>query len=109
MDTINVNDVFVQRWGYSCTIVDFYQVVHKTPKSVKVVRLKTRSIAGENQQSYFVKPMLNEPDPYYNRDGPKLYRVIFSDVFAPSIKIANYAKAYKVDNVMEHEFACTRD
>jgi len=108
MDTIHVGDVFVHVWGYNCIINDFYQVVRKTAKSVEVIHLKTSNTEGDDNESYFVKPILHEEDTYYRdiRVRPKLYRVKFTDGMPPSIRIANYA--YKVDNVTEKIFRSTR-
>lgn len=114
MNTVHIGDVFVHTWGYNCTIHDFYQVVRKTAKSVEVIHLKTSNTEGDNNHSYFVKPILHEEDTYYRdiRARPKLYRVNFSEIgMPPSIKIANYSfgnYAYKEENVKEKVFLSTR-
>lgn len=44
--TIEINDILVSRFGYNCTLVNFYKVLSKTSsgKSVKIIRLKNKII-----------------------------------------------------------------
>lgn len=45
---VHVGDIFVSSWGYSMTLVDFYQVtkVSKTGKSVNVRKLAYKVVDG---------------------------------------------------------------
>lgn len=45
---VHVGDIFVSSWGYSMTLVDFYQVtkVSKTGKSVNVRKLARKVVGG---------------------------------------------------------------
>lgn len=47
---IQVGDIFVARWGYEQTNIDFWQVVKTTAKSVYVQQIESR-IVGETQMS----------------------------------------------------------
>lgn len=46
--SVHVGDVFISSWGYSMTLVDFYQVtkVSKTGKSVNVRKIANRVVGG---------------------------------------------------------------
>jgi len=39
-NNIKVGDIFVNIWGYDQTNADFYQVISKTPQSVKIRHIK---------------------------------------------------------------------
>ena len=45
---VHEGDIFVSSWGYSMTLVDFYQVtkVSKTGKSVNVRKLASKVVPG---------------------------------------------------------------
>lgn len=45
---VHEGDIFVSSWGYSMTLVDFYQVtkVSKTGKSVNVRKLASKVVSG---------------------------------------------------------------
>ena len=42
LQRVKKGDIFANSWGYDQTNVDFWKVVGKTPKSVKVRQLKTQ-------------------------------------------------------------------
>lgn len=57
---VHEGDIFVSSWGYSMTLVDFYQVtkVSKTGKSVSVRRLASKVVSGniDSPQGGYVIP-----------------------------------------------------
>lgn len=58
---VHEGDIFVSSWGYSMTLVDFYQVtkVSKTGKSVSVRRLASKVVSGniDSPQGEYVIPI----------------------------------------------------
>lgn len=46
---IEINDILVSRFGYNCTLVNFYKVLSKTSsgKSVKIIRLKNKIVTDD--------------------------------------------------------------
>lgn len=64
-DTLTAHDVpvgaiFVHSWGYDQTNTDFYEVIARTAKSVKIRRIaKTSEYLGSGQDSVVPKPGSN--------------------------------------------------
>lgn len=58
---VHEGDIFVSSWGYSMTLVDFYQVtkVSKTGKSVNVRKLASKVVSGniDSPQGGYVTPI----------------------------------------------------
>lgn len=58
---VHEGDIFVSSWGYSMTLVDFYQVtkVSKTGKSVNVRKLASKVVSGniDSPQGWYVTPI----------------------------------------------------
>lgn len=46
-DEIKVGDVFVDSWGYSMVLYDFYKVIGKTTASLKLQKLQKNRIGGD--------------------------------------------------------------
>lgn len=46
METINIGDILLDKWGYSMTINSFYQVTRKTAKCVFAREIKNRIVTG---------------------------------------------------------------
>ena len=59
MSEIKVGDIIVSQWGYSMILYDFFQVVSKTPKTLKIVELKKKSLNGD-PANLQVQPIPNE-------------------------------------------------
>lgn len=58
---VNVGDVVVSCWGYSMTLYDFFEVMGKTAKSVKLRRLRKEWLGGDPSRMP-VKPILQSYD-----------------------------------------------
>lgn len=93
---IREGDVFVCAWGYIDRIVDFYRVVHRTPRTVTLEKLKNKVVeelyrdgpAGAN----LVVPD-DEADDRNSEDG--IIRKKIQD--DGSLRIKSYAWAHRWD------------
>lgn len=56
---MNVNDILVSTWGYDQTNVDFYVVVGKTAKNVRIQKVKTVREHREDPMHYHAVPDVN--------------------------------------------------
>ena len=73
METLKVGDIIYNSWGYDQTNIDFYQVISKTEKSVKLRMIKKETeetgfmcghcIALKNQ--FTNRPSINKRIKYY--------------------------------------------
>ncbi len=65
---INEGDIFCSSWGYDQTNIDFYQVVKKTDKTLKLRKVATHAIHNGDSSGYTV-PMADRfvDDQIYSR------------------------------------------
>lgn len=66
VDTLKVNDILVRQFGYSMTLYEFYKVVAKKNKTVKLLPLKERTVSTEGFMQYRVEPVI--PVGYLTKD-----------------------------------------
>lgn len=57
---IEVGTVFVSRWGYDQTNIDFYEVVAITPKTLQLRPIKATRTDGEGPYTHNVLPLPGE-------------------------------------------------
>ena len=76
IEDIKIGDVYVCSWGYEQTNVNFYQVVEKTPKMVRVKPIRSR-IKQEGNLCGYATPLKDKfktsYDPFVK--GEKLCKV----------------------------------
>jgi hypothetical protein len=58
---IHKGDICYTSWGYSMTLVDFYEVIATTPSSITLKELKTKVVKGSAMQGY-IMPVIGEYD-----------------------------------------------
>ena len=77
LDKVQVGDIFCNSWGYDQTNVDYYQVIAKSGKSVKIREIACESIPGsEGFMSDQVKP---KKDAFLENAEPIWKRIAFSN------------------------------
>lgn len=100
--SVKVGDIYYSSWGYDQTNVDFYMVVGKTPKTVKVVKIPTASTNISDLKSgttYVVPAEINVSD--VNADDVMVKRINKDGGF----RVASYANAYKWNGQPQYETA----
>jgi hypothetical protein len=75
-DTVKVGDVFVHSWGYDQSNVDWYQVTHKSGRSVTVERIASREVPGS--QGFMSAQVVAQPGVFLDK-APKVKRVQFTE------------------------------
>lgn len=73
MNTLNVNDIMVCRWGYEQTNVDFYQVLKVTETRATIRHIKKAVKKDGRKMEGWATPIINE------FDGEKMSRKIHLD------------------------------
>ena len=58
VDTLKVNDILVRKFGYSMILYEFYKVVARKNKTVKLLPLKDRVVSTEGSMQYRVEPVI---------------------------------------------------
>ena len=66
VDTLKVNDILVREFGYSMTLYEFYKVVARKNKTVKLLPSKDRVVSTEGFMQYRVEPVI--PTGYLTKD-----------------------------------------
>ena len=66
VDTLKVNDILVRQFGYSMILYEFYKVVARKNKTVKLLPLKDRVVSTEGFMQYRVEPVI--PVGYLTKD-----------------------------------------
>ena len=53
---MKIGDILVAKFGYNCTLVDFYKVINRTPKMVTVQKIGSKIVShdGYGQAGYVV-------------------------------------------------------
>lgn len=73
MDNVKVGDIFLSMWGYDQTNVDFYQVISRTAKMVKVRKLQCERVGNPHDMATELMPkkdcFLDSDHPYDQRYG----------------------------------------
>lgn len=82
--TVEVGAIFVANWGWEQTNIDFYQVVHVTPRTVVVQPIQSSIVRQVGWAAEEVEPV---PDSTF---GPRLRRTVTDDPDAPFIGITSY-------------------
>lgn len=62
METLNVNDIMICRWGYEQTNVDFYQVLKVTETTATICQIKKAVNMDSKTLTGKVMPLINEFD-----------------------------------------------
>lgn len=65
-NTLKINDILVRQFGYSMTLYEFYKVVARKNKTVKLLPLKDRTVSAEGFMQYAVQPVI--PVGYLTKD-----------------------------------------
>ena len=87
---MKIGDILVAKFGYNCTLVDFYKVINRTPKMVTVQKIGSKIVShdGYGQAGYVVADEEVVEDEVLKR------KIIES---TEAIKISDYCYAYKWD------------
>lgn len=100
--SVKVGDIYYASWGYDQTNIDFYMVLSKTPKTVKVVKIpsvNTNVSDLKSGSSYVVPADINVND--INPEDIEVKRINRYGGF----RVASYANAQKWDGQPQYETA----
>lgn len=92
---MKLGDILVAKFGYNCTLVDFYKVIKKTPKMVTVQKIGSKIVShdGYGQAGYVVADESIVEDEIIRR------KIIDRN---DAIKISDYQYAYVWDGNEVH-------
>lgn len=89
---VTLGDIFVSRWGYDQTNVDFYQVVGTTKTMVMLRPVAKRLVRGRGEPTEYVVPLAN------NFTGPVLRKKLKEHWRGgPWVDLNSYSGASKWD------------
>lgn len=71
-EDVQVGDILTCSWGYSMTIVDYYKVIEKKAKSIKLAALEVKNISGDGWSGQCMPGENTKPD---NKVDGKLFRI----------------------------------
>lgn len=98
---VHEGDIFVSSWGYSMTLVDFYQVtkVSKTGKSVNVRKLASKVVSGNinSPQGGYVTPIKDRFEGEELRN--KRLKADYGANPRPMFKVNDCANAHLADGI----------
>lgn len=57
LNTLKVNDILVEMFGYNMTLFSFYKVVSRKNKTVELVELNKNNVETKGFMEYKVKPI----------------------------------------------------
>jgi hypothetical protein len=83
-NSVMIGEIFYSSWGYDQTNIDFYQVIKKTPKTITVRRIRSKSEPAYTMACY-VMPIkdsfLDSDHPYDTSFGSPMVKKlsVFSD------------------------------
>jgi hypothetical protein len=94
-EQITVGDVFVSKWGYDQTNVDFYEVVGVTASGKSVwLRYLQKTVVDETVGTDFVSPVAG------SAAGDKFRKTLqpaLSGSFPEWVKVSSFQNAYKTE------------
>lgn len=89
-----IGDIFVSSWGYSMTLVSWYQVVRFTPKKAVLRELNAKIVDGDG--------FAGQCMPVFEIQSTKDTKFISKTITENGIKINNYEYARKWDGEPMH-------
>jgi len=72
VEDVAVGDILECNWGYSMSLVDYYKVIERKKKSIKLAKLETKIVEGDGGRGKCIPTLQTKPDQYV--DG-KLFRI----------------------------------
>lgn len=92
---MNTGDILVSKFGYNCTLVDFYKVIKRTPKMVTIQKIGSKIVShdGYGQAGYVIADESVVEDEIIRRK-------VMDE--RDAIKIGDYHYAYKWDGNEVH-------
>lgn len=72
VEEVAVGDILECNWGYSMSLVDYYKVIERKKKSIKLAKLDTKVVEGDGGRGKCIPTLETKPDQYV--DG-KLFRI----------------------------------
>ena len=77
--TFKVGDILYSSWGYSMTIVNWYQVIAVTPKMITVAEIESRLVDGDGMRGTSKPLPLAFKRKHYDWDAVQFTRKVKDD------------------------------
>ena len=72
VENVAVGDILECNWGYSMSLVDYYKVIERKKRSIKLAKLETKIVEGDGGRGKCIPTLQTKADQYV--DG-KLFRI----------------------------------